>query len=105
MRSNLRDLLLMTVEKGASDLHIIAGEVPSMRIQGEIKRLNMDSLSNFEVRQLANQLMTDQQRGSLNDHLSVDFSFALQGRARFRANIYMQDCIKVVLQRLKSFCY
>ena len=59
MRSNLRELLLTTVEKGASDLHIIAGEVPSIRLQGEIRRLNLNPLSNSDARRLANELMTE----------------------------------------------
>ena len=78
MRFNLRDLLVTTVEHNASDLHIIAGEVPSIRVQGEIKRLNMDSIRNADARLLANQLMTDRQRAILSEKLSVDFSFSLE---------------------------
>jgi twitching motility protein PilT len=103
MRFNLRDLLVTTVEHDASDLHIIAGEVPSIRVQGEIKRLNMEPIRNSEARILINQLMTDRQRAILSENLSVDFSFALEKRARFRANIYLQsNGISMALRRIPA---
>ena len=103
MRINLRELLKTTVDKEASDLHLIAGEVPAVRIRGEVRRLNMGVLSSRDAMRLANELMTDLHRAALAEELSVDFSFALERRARFRANIYMQtNGVSLALRRIPA---
>ena len=103
MDVSLRSLLTKTVELNASDLHICSGELPSMRIQGQIQRLNHDQLSAAQVFRFADELMTETQRAELSERLSVDFSFELQGRARFRANIYRQaNGLSLALRRIPA---
>jgi twitching motility protein PilT len=100
---SLRQLLLVSVKSDASDLHIGANEVPSIRVEGEIRRLNIPSLSSADVRNMANELMTDHQRSIFHEELSVDFSFALEDKARFRANIYNQTKgISMALRRIPA---
>ena len=103
MDVSLRSLLAKTVELNASDLHICSGELPSMRIRGQIQRLNHEQLSAAQVFRFADELMTETQRSELSEKLSVDFSFELQGRARFRANIYRQaNGLSLALRRIPA---
>ena len=91
MAIDIRQLLLTTVEMNASDLHIVTGEPPVLRVKGEIRRLNQPALSRSEARLLADSILTDRLRAQFAEELSVDFSFALEGKARFRVNVFMQS--------------
>ena len=100
---SLRQLLLVAVKSDASDLHIGADEVPAIRTGGEIKRLNMAAMTSAEVRDMANELMTDRQRSTFHQELSVDFSFALEDKARFRVNVYNQtNGVSLALRRIPA---
>lgn len=102
-KMTLENLLLSTVKANASDLHIGANEVPALRVAGEIKRMNREPLSAAEVKHLVDELMTDEQRSVLHRDLSVDFSFSLRDKARFRCNIYMQSKgVSMALRRIPA---
>ena len=62
MAVDIRQLLITTVEMNASDLHIVTGEPPVVRVRGEIRRLNQPVLSRSEARQLADSILTDRLR-------------------------------------------
>ena len=68
-------LLLTTVEMNASDLHIVTGEPPVVRVKGEIRRLNQPALSRSEARLLADSILTDRLRAQFAEELSVDSPF------------------------------
>lgn len=103
MSVNLRDLLMATVDRDATDLHIVTGEPPVLRIKGEISRMRLPPLEPSETRQLASEMMTDRLRAIFAEELSVDFSFELQGRARFRVNIFMQSKgVSIALRRIPA---
>ncbi|MEC8380497.1 MAG: type IV pilus twitching motility protein PilT [Myxococcota bacterium] len=100
---SLRQLLMVAVKSDASDLHIGADEVPAIRTGGAIKRLNMSPLTSVEVRDMANELMTDRQRAYFHQELSVDFSFAFEEKARFRVNVYNQsNGVSLALRRIPA---
>ena len=69
MEVSLRGLLAKTVELNASDLHICSGEIPSLRIQGEIQRLNSQLFSAKTVSRLADELLTDNYRAELTEQI------------------------------------
>lgn len=99
----LRHLLLVVEKSEASDLHLGSDEVPAIRIDGEIRRLNMSAMTSLEVRNIANDLMTDAQRSSFHKEFSVDFSFAFENKARFRVNIFQQNRgISIALRRIPA---
>ena len=101
MAVDIRKLLVTTVEMNASDLHIVTGEPPVVRVRGEIRRLNMPALSRSEARLMADSILTDRLRAQFAEELSVDFSFSLQGKARFRVNIFMQSKgVSIALRRI-----
>jgi twitching motility protein PilT len=88
--ATLPDLLKMTVEKGASDLHIATDTPPQLRVHGELERLAMPALTPADTKQLVYSVLTDSQKKRFEESNELDFSFGLKGLARFRCNVFMQ---------------
>lgn len=84
-------LLEKAIENGASDLHLLVGVSPVLRIDGDLHSIATKSpLSLEEVRELVFQLVSDEQKDLLLTNKELDFSFDYQGKARFRVNAYYQ---------------
>ncbi len=88
---DISQLLSFGVKEGASDCHLSAGEPPMMRLQGDLKKLDMPPLTQDQVHGLVYDIMSDAQRKIFEEHLECDFSFALGEVARFRVNVFMQN--------------
>jgi twitching motility protein PilT len=84
-------LLNFSVKNGASDLHLSAGEQPRVRIDGDIRKVNVPVMEHKDVHAMVYDIMNDKQRKEFEDNLEVDFSFELPGVARFRVNAYNQN--------------
>ncbi len=87
---DISELLAFSVKNGASDLHISAGESPMIRIHGEMTKIKVPPLENQEVQTMVYDIMNDNQRKTFEEHLELDFSFALGDIARFRVNAFWQ---------------
>ena len=85
---DIRDLLAFGVNNGASDLHLSAGLPPMIRVDGDLRRIEMPALGHEEVRGLVSGVMNDAQRKEYEDRLETDFSFEIADLARFRANAF-----------------
>lgn len=88
---NIQELLNFSVQQGASDLHITAGMPPLIRVDGDIRKINVDAMEHKEVHGLIYEIMNDRQRKDYEEHLEVDFSFEIPGLARFRVNSFVQN--------------
>jgi len=88
---DITELLAFSAENGASDLHLSAGLPPMVRVDGEVRRVNLPPLDHKEVHALIYDVMNDQQRKEYEEHLETDFSFEVPGLARFRANVFVQN--------------
>jgi twitching motility protein PilT len=84
-------LLNFSVQQGASDLHITAGMPPLIRVDGDIRRINVPSMDHKEVNGLIYEIMNDKQRKDYEEFLESDFSFEIPGLARFRVNAFVQN--------------
>jgi twitching motility protein PilT len=82
---------MFTVKNGASDLHLSAGEQPRVRIDGDIRKVNVPAMDHKQVHSMVYDIMNDRQRKEYEDNLEVDFSFELRGHARFRVNAFNQN--------------
>ena len=82
--------LELTVKQSASDLHLVAGQAPRIRIHGVIHPVRFRELSNEDVRAMLDEIMSDLHRQRLADELAVDFSYYVEGLGRFRVNAYQQ---------------
>ncbi|ENV33670.1 type IV pilus twitching motility protein PilT [Acinetobacter gerneri] len=88
---DITELLAFTVKNGASDLHLSAGMPPLIRVDGEIRRINLPALSHQDVHQLIYDIMSDKQRRDFEEFLETDFSFEIPNIARFRVNAFNQN--------------
>jgi len=88
---DVSELLAFTVKNNASDLHLSSGEPPMIRINGDMTRIKMPALEAREVQTMIYDIMNDQQRKVFEEHLELDFSFALGDIARFRVNCFKQN--------------
>ena len=88
---NITELLAISVKNNASDLHLSSGLPPLIRVDGDIRRLNMPSLNHQQVLALIYESMNDMQRVEYDTHMEVDFSFEKEDLARFRVNAFVQN--------------
>jgi twitching motility protein PilT len=88
---DIRSLLARTAEAGASDLHLSAGTVPMLRLHGEMEPMDMPPASHEDVHAAILSIMSDAQRDEYAERLECDFSFEIEGLARFRVNAFVQD--------------
>ena len=85
---DITELLAFSVKQNASDLHISANLPPMIRIDGDIRRINLPSMDHKEVHALIYEIMNDKQRKDYEERLETDFSFEVPGVARFRVNAF-----------------
>lgn len=88
---DITELLAFSVKNGASDLHLSAGLPPMIRVDGEVKRINLPAMEHKEVHRLIYDIMNDKQRRDYEELLETDFSFEVPGVARFRVNAFNQN--------------
>ncbi len=88
---DIGELLAFGVKNNASDLHLSAGEPPMIRVDGDIRRINVPALEHKEVHDLVYDIMNDKQRKDYEEFLECDFSFEVPGLARFRVNAFNQN--------------
>ncbi len=87
----IADLLAFTVKNKASDLHLSAGLPPMIRVNGDIRRINLPDMSHQVVHEMVYDIMNDGQRKTYEEALEVDFSFEVPTLARFRVNAFNQN--------------
>ncbi|MEG5264307.1 type IV pilus twitching motility protein PilT [Pseudomonas sp. JDS28PS106] len=88
---DITELLAFSAKQGASDLHLSAGLPPMIRVDGDVRRINLPALDAKQVKALIYDIMNDKQRQVFEEHLETDFSFEVPGVARFRVNAFNQN--------------
>jgi twitching motility protein PilT len=88
---DITELLAFSAKQGASDLHLSAGLPPMIRVDGDVRRINLPPLEHTEVHSLIYEIMNDKQRKDYEEFLETDFSFEVPGVARFRVNAFNQN--------------
>ena len=87
---DIAQLLTFSVKQGASDLHLSAGVEPMIRVDGDLKRINLPPLEHKQVHDMIYDIMNDRQRKAFDEFFETDFSFEIPGLARFRVNAFTQ---------------
>ena len=85
---DIAELLAFSVKNNASYLHISAGLPPMIRVDGDIRRINVPALDHKTVHSLIYDIMNDKQRKDYEEFLETDFSFEIPNLARFRVNAF-----------------
>ena len=85
---DVAELLAFSAKNNASDLHLSAGLPPMIRVDGDVRRINVPPLDNKTVQNMMYDIMNDKQRKDFEERLETDFSFEIPGLARFRVNVF-----------------
>lgn len=85
------ELLAFSVKNNSSDLHLSAGLPPMIRVDGDLRKINLPPLEHKDVLKITYDIMNDRQRKEYEEFLETDFSFELPGLARFRVNAFNQS--------------
>ncbi len=88
---DIAELLAFAVKNNASDLHLSSGLPPMIRVDGDIRRINVAALDHKTVHGLIYDIMNDKQRKDFEEFFETDFSFEIPGLARFRVNAFNQN--------------
>ena len=85
---DIAQLLTFSVKQGASDMHLSAGLEPMIRVDGDVKRINLPAMDHKQVHDMIYDIMNDKQRKDFDEFWETDFSFEIPGLARFRVNAF-----------------
>jgi len=97
----LNKLLSVVLERDASDLHLMVGEPPIIRVDTQLIRLdNYQVLSNDGISDLLGVLLTEEQKKVFEAQMTIDFSYAFKDDVRFRVNAYKQKGVLGVALRV-----
>ncbi|QEP42559.1 type IV pilus twitching motility protein PilT [Ectothiorhodospiraceae bacterium BW-2] len=88
---DITELLAFSHKQGSSDLHLSAGLPPMIRVDGDVRRINIPPLEHKDVHGMIYDIMNDKQRKDYEEHWEADFSFEIKGLARFRVNAFIQN--------------
>jgi len=104
---SIDDLLAITVERDASDLHLTADSPPIIRVTGRLERLDYAPLTSEEIRTLMYRILSTEQQKVLETRRQVDLSHSIPGLARFRVNVYFQRdsvgaAFRLILDEIKT---
>jgi len=91
---NIDDLLKIAIERDASDLHLKAGNHPTIRVHGTLVPLvGFPKLASSDTEELANQILSDFQRKKLKEEFDIDLAYSLPGFGRFRGNVFISETV------------
>ncbi|AWL12874.1 Twitching mobility protein [Saliniradius amylolyticus] len=88
---DITELLAFSIKNNASDLHLSAGLPPMIRVDGDMRRLNVPEMDDKQVHNLIYEIMNDKQIKEYEENLETDFSFEVTGLCRFRVNAFNQN--------------
>jgi twitching motility protein PilT len=105
---DITELLKLTVEYKASDLHIVVGRPPSIRVDGRIVNLEQPPLTAADTRRLIYGILTDIQKQKFEEHKDLDFSLSISNMARFRVNAHFQRgsvaaAFRLIMNEIRSY--
>jgi len=99
----IRDLLLMCIDKVASDLHVTENEPPILRIDGRLMRTSLEKLNKQDLKKMVYGVLSNAQKEIFERELELDFSLALPELDRFRVNIHTQrGSVEAAFRRIPS---
>ena len=84
-------LFKIMFDQGASDLHLVAGQMPVLRVQGELERVEGQGVLDHEgLREMLYEIAPEAKKQQFEETGDVDFGYEIPGMARFRANFFVQ---------------
>jgi len=108
IENRLKKLLLLVGEQGASDLHLVVGRYPTLRIDGKLQPITNETLlTPADTKSFSSVLLTEEKKQELVSLGQTDFSYSLDDTVRFRTNIFLQKgyisiTMRFVMDRLRD---
>ena len=103
MKVSIDDLLQYALDSEASDLHLSVGNIPMLRIHGEMKKLDLPSMDKKAMTSIRNEVLNENQKKIFSEKLEIDFSVSLKDKGRFRVNFFNQiNGISAVFRTIPS---
>lgn len=100
----LRDLLMVCIQEGASDLHLTDASAPILRIDGNLKPIDRPPLTREAIQDMVYSMLTDTQREQFEHAKELDLSLAMPGLDRFRVNVHIQrGSVEAAFRRVSLF--
>ena len=100
---NIDELLRHTVERGASDLHLKVGNVPFLRVDGDLQPTSHPVLTPQDTVTFGDAVMSEHKRALFEQHNEADIGYTLQGVGRFRINVFRQrGLVGLAVRRVRS---
>jgi twitching motility protein PilT len=100
---NIDELLRHTVERGASDLHLKVGNVPFLRVDGDLQPTTYDQMTGEDTALFADDVMPDHKKKEFADTSEADIGYTLGGVGRFRINVYRQrGMVGLAVRRVRN---
>jgi twitching motility protein PilT len=88
--AQLDKLFELMIRESASDLHVMSGSPPMLRIHGELRRLEMQPLRSEQNQVMFAELMNERNKEEFKQKKQADFIYEIRGKARFRSNVYVE---------------
>jgi twitching motility protein PilT len=104
----LKGLLVMMGQQGASDLHLVVGRYPTLRIDGKLHPIPEEKiLTPADTKALSDVMLTEEKKQELVAVGQTDFSYSLEDKMRFRTNVFLQKgyisvTMRFVMDRLRN---
>lgn len=108
VEQHLKSLLLLVGQQGASDLHLVVGRYPTLRIDGKLHPIAEEKiLTPADTKAMSDILLTDEKKQELLALGQTDFSYNFEDRVRFRTNVFFQKgyvsiTMRFVMDRLRD---
>jgi len=100
----LRELLLLSIQEGASDLHLTEKSPAIFRIDGRLIPLKDGALNRDQIQEMIYSVLSDVQKAKFEEEKELDFSLALNGMDRFRVNVHIQrGSVEAAFRRISLF--
>src|SRR5437870_9459427 len=97
------DLLRYAVERGASDLHLKVGNVPFVRVDGDLTPTQFPTLTPADTETAALELMSEHKKHEFSESSEADLGYTLAGVGRFRVNVFRQrGVVGLAIRRVRS---
>jgi twitching motility protein PilT len=87
---DITELLILTKELDASDLHLAVGVPPILRVYGKLRKLDLPVLTDDMIHQMLYDVLTDDQKARYEENKDLDLSLELENVGRFRVNVFVE---------------
>jgi twitching motility protein PilT len=100
----MNELLDLTIQEEASDLHLKVGSPPYLRVDGQLVAQGDEKVTEQHAEAFVNEILNERQKKKFQETMEIDLAYSVKGKGRFRTNIFRQrGAVGIVMRRIKSY--